>query len=139
VNDRAENNPDPRVELARQRTSMATYRTKLALDRTTLAWIRTTLTMVTFGFGMVGFFRVLQEQTNNERTIRLHEGAIRMGVALLVLGVVATVLAGVTHLRTLRRLRQGQPLDLAPWPLSVTVAVLVTIMGLVGLWSLFAG
>ncbi len=43
--------PDPRVGLAKDRTSMAVFRTSLALDRTTLAWIRTALTMATFGFG----------------------------------------------------------------------------------------
>ena len=76
---------------------MASLRTKLALDRTTLAWIRTALTMATFGFGMVGFFRVLQEQSQNEKTMRLHAGAIRMGIALLMLGIIATVLAGGAH------------------------------------------
>jgi putative membrane protein len=117
---------------------MATYRTQLALDRTTLAWIRTTLTMATFGFGMVGFFRVLQEQSQNAKSIRLHEGAIRMGTALLILGILATVLAGVSHWRTLQRLRRSDPLTLTQWPLSITVAALVAIMCLIGLWAVFS-
>ena len=54
---------DPRVDLARQRTGMASYRTQLALDRTTLAWVRTTLAMASFGFGMVAFFRTIQEKS----------------------------------------------------------------------------
>ena len=44
-------NADPRVDLARKRTTLANYRTSLALDRTTLAWIRTNLTMGTFRAG----------------------------------------------------------------------------------------
>jgi putative membrane protein len=58
----APNSVDPRVDLARQRTSMASYRTQLALDPTTLASVRTALTMASFGFGMVAFFRSIQEQ-----------------------------------------------------------------------------
>jgi len=53
-------NSDPRVDLARNRTTLAKFRTALALDRTTLAWIRTTLTMGTFGLGMIGFFPQLE-------------------------------------------------------------------------------
>ena len=49
------------------RTELAKFRTSLALDRTTLAWIRTTLTMATFGFGMIGFFRALNEKAQNEK------------------------------------------------------------------------
>ena len=88
---------DPRVGLATQRTSMASFRTELALDRTTLAWIRTTLTMASFGFGMVAFFRSLSQSTPNEETQRMHQGAIAFGVALIVLGLVSTVFAGLAH------------------------------------------
>jgi putative membrane protein len=115
---------------------MGSYRTKLALDRTTLAWVRTTLTMASFGFGMVGFFRSLREQSPSAETVRLHQAATQFGVALIVLGTVATVLAGVSHWLTLRRLRRGEPLVLTQWPLTITLGFLLTIMCLVGLWSL---
>ena len=128
---------DPRVSLAGRRTSMASFRTKLALDRTTLAWIRTTLTMATFGFGMVGFFRSLQQTSPTPESVRLHEGAIRFGTSLIVLGIVATILAGLSHGLTLRRLRRGESPVLTQWPLSITVAILLAIIGLAGLWALF--
>ena len=124
---------------AGDRTALAKFRTQLALDRTTLAWIRTTLTFATFGFGMVGFFRTLRERSATPESIRLHENAIRFGVALLVLGIVATILAGISHWLTLRRLRRNKALVLTPWPLSITVAVLLAILGLVSLYSLFSG
>jgi uncharacterized membrane protein YidH (DUF202 family) len=117
---------------------MATFRTQLALDRTTLAWIRTTLTMATFGFGLVGFFRSLRQANPSAQTIQLHEGAILFGTSLVILGIAATILAGVSHLLTLRRLRRGEVPVLTSWPLSVTVAVLLAIAGLAGLWSLLA-
>jgi putative membrane protein len=129
---------DPRVDLARARTSMASFRTQLALDRTTLAWIRTTLTMASFGFGLVGFFRSLQRRSPNPESVRMHEGAIQFGTGLIVLGIVSTVLAGASHWFTLRRLRRGEPLAVSQWPLSITVAFLSAIIGLAGLWALLA-
>jgi putative membrane protein len=129
---------DPARDLARDRTSMASFRTKLALDRTTLAWIRTTLTMASFGFGMVAFFRSRQHEAPSAESVELHQMAIYFGTALLVLGMVATVLAGLSHWLTLRRLRRGESPVLTQWPLSLTVAMLSAVIGLAGLWALFA-
>ena len=128
---------DPRVELARHRTGMASYRTALALDRTTLAWIRTALTMASFGFGMVAFFRTLEERSPGAESLRLHQDAKRMGTALILLGIFATLLAGLSHWSTLRRLRRGETPVLNPWPLSLTVAMLFAVLALAGLWALF--
>jgi putative membrane protein len=129
---------DPRANLARQRTGMATYRTELALDRTTLAWVRTSLAMASFGFGMVAFFRTIQEKSPGAESRRLHQGAIRMGTALLLLGIGGAVLAGLSHWFALRGLKRGESPRLSRWPLSVTVAMLIAVIGLVGLWELFA-
>ena len=134
MTEQAANTADPRVELAQNRTSMAEYRTQLAMDRTTLAWIRTTLTMATFGFGMIGYFRSVEEKTGTARSVQLHQGAIKFGTALVVLSVVATVLSGISHWRSLRSLRTGETLVLSRWPLSITVAMLLSLLGLGGLW-----
>ena len=128
---------DPRAGLARDRTGMARFRTQLAPDRTTLAWIRTALTMASFGFALAAFFRSLQEKNPGEKTLRLHEGAILFGVALIVLGLVATLLAGAAHWFTLRRLRRSESPVLRQWPLSITVAMLFGVICLAGLWALF--
>jgi putative membrane protein len=117
------------------RTALAKFRTQLALDRTTLAWIRTSLTMATFGFGTVGFFRTLREKSPTPEAVELHQSAIRFGVSLVVLGTVATVLAGASHLLTLRRLRRDEPLTVGQWPLSVTLATLLALVGLLALWA----
>jgi putative membrane protein len=128
---------DPRTALAGERTTLAKFRVALALDRTTLAWIRTALTFATFGFGMIGFFRALRQATQSDQAVRLHQAAIHLGVALVVIGLVATVLAAFSHWTALRKLRRGQQLTLAPLPLSVTLAVLLAVLGLYALWSLF--
>jgi putative membrane protein len=124
-------------DLARDRTGLARYRTQLALDRTTLAWIRTTLGMATFGFGTIGFFRSLRASSPTPEAVHLHQGAIQFGTALIVLGVVATVAAGLSHWFALRRLRRNQDLVLTPWPLSIAVALLLSVIGLAALWSVF--
>jgi putative membrane protein len=127
---------DPRTALAGERTNLAKFRVSLALDRTTLAWIRTALTFATFGFGMIGFFRAVRQATQSEQATRLHQAAIHMGVALVVLGLVATTLAALSHWMTLRRLRRGEQVSITQWPLSITIALFTAVLGLYGLWSL---
>jgi len=119
-----------------QRIPFGTFRTSLALDRTTLAWIRTALTIATFGFGMIGFFRAMVQVTHSEQAVRLHEAAIRMGVALVVIGTVGMLLAAGSHWMSLRRLRRGEKLAIAQWPLTIAIAVLIALLGLYGLWSI---
>ena len=88
---------DPRTAFARERTGFAKFRTSLALNRTTLAWIRTAVTFATFGFGMIDFFRSMAQATHSEAAERLHREAINMGAALVVIGLVATILAALSH------------------------------------------
>ncbi len=131
------NPADPRVSLAHDRTTWANFRTRLALDRTTLAWVRTTLSIAGFGFGLVGFFRTLEERSPSAESVRLHQGAIRFGTSLIILGIVATMLVAVSHWVMLRCLRRGEIPGLTHWPLSIMLAMLLSLLGLAGLWALF--
>ena len=136
MNQQSSSEADPRIELAHDRTGVAKFRTQLALDRTTLAWIRTTLTMATFGFGTVGFFRSLREKSPTPEAVQMHQNAIRFGFSLIILGLAASVLAGISHWFTLRRLRRNETPVLTQWPLSITVCMLLAVIGLVALWHL---
>ena len=138
MNPQAQDAADPRVSPAQERSDLALYQTQLALDRTTLAWIRTTLTMATFGLGLVSFFRSLRAHATTTESVDLHTAAIRFGTGLFVLGILATVLFGISHWFTLRRLRRGEVPALSQWPLSITVAMLIAIIGIDALWRLFA-
>jgi putative membrane protein len=129
-------NPDPRVALATKRTTLASFRTTQALDRTTLAWVRTTLTMGSFGLGMIGFFRTMDEHAQTPQSAILHHEAIRFGELLVLGGVVATVLAGISHWNTLRRMERGEMPTAARWPLSITVALFIALLLVAGLWNL---
>jgi uncharacterized membrane protein YidH (DUF202 family) len=124
---------DPRVTPVDARLELARYTTQLALDRTTLAWIRTTLTMASFGLGMIAFFRSRQA---SPEAVQLHEAAVRFGTGLMLLGIGATVLAGLSHWAALRRLRRGEVPVVTQWPLALTVAVLLAVIGLDALRSL---
>jgi hypothetical protein len=66
----------------------------------------------------------------------LHESAIKFGIALIVLGVVATVLVGISQWFTLRRLQRNEAPVLSQWPLTITVAMLLAVIGLVSLWQI---
>jgi putative membrane protein len=129
---------DSSTRLAKDRTSFARFRTQLSLEPTTLAWIRTALTMATFGFGTVGFFRSLRAASPTPESLELHAGAIRFGVGLTVLGVVALVLAGIGHWVALGRLRRDEAPVLSRWPLSIAVAMLLAVAGLASLWELLS-
>jgi putative membrane protein len=132
----SQTNPPSPADLARMQTEMATLRTQLALSRTTLAWIRTTLTMTTFGFGMVGFFRSLEQQSPSAETLRQQQGAIHFGLALVLIGMIATALAGLAHWQTMLHLRRGQMNFWTQGPLVITLTAILTLLGLYGLWTL---
>jgi putative membrane protein len=129
---------DQKTALAADRTSLARIRVALALDRTSLAWIRTALTFSTFGFGMIGYFRTLAQARQTDEAERIHQAAIHMGVALVVIGLVATALTALSHWKALRKLRRGEQIVMAQWPLAITLAVIVALLGLYGLWSIRA-
>jgi putative membrane protein len=128
---------DPRVPLAEKRTQLAAFRTSLALDRTTLAWIRTTLGMTSFGLGMIGFFRTLRQRSETPETIRMHQSAIHFGVALVLIGVAATVVVCISHLSNLQKLRRGETPTPAFWSLSIAIGILLALLALAGLWSFY--
>jgi putative membrane protein len=68
-----------------------------------------------------------------------YEGAIRFGVALVLIGVVATFLVAASHLSGLRKLRAGEVPRTARWPLSVLIALLLALLALWGMWGTFHG
>jgi len=122
--------------LAEKRTSFAGQRVQLALERTTLAWVRTSLAMVSFGLGVIGFYRSLRQQAQTPEAIHMHEAAIQFGYGLLILGIAATALCGIAHWRALLKLERGDLPGVSMWPLSITLAALLTLLGLWVLWSL---
>jgi hypothetical protein len=52
------------------------------------------------------------------------------------MGLLAMLCAGLSHWLTLRRLQRGEAPVLSRWSLSMTVALLFSVIGLVALWEL---
>ena len=75
--------PDPRVQLAFERTF-------LAYERTRIAWVRTALSLISFGFVVAKFFQYLREKQGDTATV-LSPRAI--GLAMIIIGLVGLVLA----------------------------------------------
>jgi putative membrane protein len=93
--------------------------------------------MSSFGLGMIGFFRSLRQQAETPESIHMHQTAIHFGVALVLIGVAATVFVAISHHRNLRKLRRGETPAPGLWPLSITIAILLALLALAGLWSFF--
>lgn len=70
---------------------------------------------------------------HNEQAVHLHQAAIHMGVALIVIGMVGTILVAFSHWMTLRRLRRGEQLSVTRWPMTITIAVFISVLGLYAL------
>ena len=91
--------------------------------------------MSSFGLGVIGFFRSLRFQVQTPESIHMHKAAIQFGYGLLILGIAATALSAVSHWRSLRKLEKGELSGVSKWPLSITLAALLSLLGVFVLWS----
>ncbi len=108
--------PDPRVQLA--------------AERTLLAWVRTGLALMGFGFVVAKFGLFLREMALARGAVPAGSGgSLPVGVGMVVLGVGVVAAAGVVHGRYLRRLAAGEPvLPPEPW-FAIGVAGLIAAAG----------
>ncbi len=91
--------------------------------------------MNSFGLGIIAF-RTLRKENETPTTVHLHERAVFLGETLVLIGIVATFLVALAHLRNLRRLRRGEVPSVARFPLSVGIALLLALIFLGALWYL---
>jgi putative membrane protein len=115
-------------------------RVLLAAERTLLAWVRTGLALMGFGFVVARFGLFLHEVAAADG---LPAGpppgqSLWIGAALIAIGVVVNILAGVRHVRLLGRLRRGEPYRPSAWSLGVVVTGVLAALGVVMTAYLFA-
>jgi putative membrane protein len=115
--------PDPRVQLAFERTF-------LAYERTRIAWVRTALALISFGFAIAKFFQYLREK-QGETATALSPRAI--GVVMITIGLVGLILANWQERRALKALRERCPG--LPQSISGVMAVLIALLGVLALIS----
>ena len=128
------------MQEVRQPTSneLAQKRTVMAAERTFMAWARTSLSMISFGFSIYKFMEYAGKPGVGREMST--EGARNLGTALVVLGVAFLIISGIQHWQLLKRMSPNlKALNLRSWPLSLFLAVLMTILGLLALLNMLFG
>ena len=113
--------PDPRVQLAFERTF-------LAYERTRIAWVRTALALISFAFAIAKFFQYLR-QNRGETATMLSPRAV--GLIMITIGLVGLIVAHLQERRALKSLRERCP-EL-PVPISGVMVVLIAFLGVLAL------
>jgi putative membrane protein len=117
----AATDPDPRVQLAFERTF-------LAYERTRIAWVRTALALISFGFVIAKFFQYLREKQGETATVMSPRA---VGLIMIMIGSVGLILANWQDRRAVKALRERCPQ--LPKPVSGVMAVLIMLFGVLAL------
>jgi len=107
-------------------------RTRFAAERTLLAWIRTGLALMGFGFVVARFGLFLREIA-----VAAHENvphstgfSLWFGTALVLVGVLVSVLAALEHRRFLGHLQRGEGNIPPRYSLGIVIAWTLALVGL---------
>ena len=117
----AATDPDPRVQLAFERTF-------LAYERTRIAWVRTALALISFGFVIARFFQYLREKQGETATVFSPRA---VGLVMITIGLVGLIFANWQERRALKALRERCPG--LPQSISGVMAVLIMLFGVLAL------
>jgi putative membrane protein len=108
-------------------------RVRFAAERTLLAWVRTGLGMMGFGFVVARFGLFLRElpAIAPQTAAPPSSGwSMRFGVALVLLGVVTTVLAAIEYRAVISRIDRNEAYRPPRWSLGLLIAGLLAGIGL---------
>ncbi|MBC8104090.1 MAG: DUF202 domain-containing protein [Cytophagales bacterium] len=110
-------------------------RVLFAAERTLLAWIRTGLALMGFGFVVARFGLFLRETAAQQGALLppppTSSISLWLGVCLVVLGGAVNLVAARQHLQALDRLKRGESLFPPPLSPGVLLALSLAILGIV--------
>ena len=120
--------PNVANELARERN-------REAAERTLMAWIRTALSLIGFGFGIGKLAAYLDAAGLHPAHDPAHTSLI-FGTSFILVGILGLMAAIVQHARVLKRLSQPDFAYNAMRPIAMTVAALLMLIGVFGLFAI---
>jgi len=115
-------------------------RAYFAAERTFLAWIRTGLGLMGVGFAVSRFGLFLREMRESDTHVQIHGTGLSVysGVALVALGVVVNLTAVMSHVRTVRELRDGSWVAGQVSKNAVVLALVLAAVGVgMGVWLIY--
>ena len=113
-------------------TELTKERNRLAADRNLMAWIRTALSLIGFGFG-IGKVNEYLKSVGIHDSVDPIRSTLIFGSSFIGLGMLALVAAVIQHTRILQRLEAPDYAYNAMRPITVTVAIMLLIIGAFGL------
>jgi putative membrane protein len=104
----------------------------MAAERTFLAWIRTGVALMGFGFIVARFGLFLRELALIDKASPPSgtSFSLPIGIALIVLGIVTTIVAGVRHCRYVQAIDRGQFRGAFGSAFAFSIAALLAVIGL---------
>ena len=115
-------------------------RVYFAAERTLLSYVRTGLALMGFGFIVARFGLFLREIAAVHAMPPPTQPAFSLwaGTALIILGVAVNLFAAIKDWHTVRRLKNGQPIDFPALSLAAILALLLVLVGtLMAVYLLF--
>jgi len=116
-------------------TELARERTREAADRTLMAWIRTSLSLIAFGFGIGKAFELFSAAFPKKDLDPQH-GTLVLAISFIALGMLGLLGAIIQYGQVLKHLEQGAFTYKAPRALTMMVAILLLVIGLLALVAL---
>ena len=130
------NNKLQQREITRKLSSLALDRTEYASERAAMAWMRTSVSMYTFGFTITKFMDYLGKQEDGAGDA---EGLGRLGLVLILIGIVSLILSIIEHLNRLRIMKRLGLQDPSRMHLPIVGAALLLAIGITTVIDLVAG
>ncbi len=127
------NDKSRQQEIISNLSGLALDRTVYSSERSLMAWMRTSVSLYTFGFTITKFMDYLGTQENGAEYA---EGLDRLGLLLIVIGIMSLVMAIIEHLKRVRIMKHLGLGDSSRMHLPIVGAALLLAIGITTLIGL---